>query len=88
MLVSLPSSISFLPRSAGTDFEAGTRSVTITSGMTQACIDIPIEDDEIGREPGKDFMVTFDPPGGTTGTTMMITVTIVDDDGKVSSKFT
>ena len=69
------------------DYNSGPYTVTIPAGQTNATFDIGIINDTV-REGNENFMLTINSsslPGGVTpGNPDIATVTIVDDDGKLS----
>ena len=70
------------------DYDSGPYTVTFPAGQTTSSFSVPINDDDI-LEGNENFMLTIDetllPTGVTRGNPGEATVTIVDDDGKVSS---
>ena len=69
---------------APADYTGTTTTVIISAGQTSITVDIPIVDDEID-EPSEDFIVNGTVTSGNTqNTTASGTVTIIDDDGKLS----
>ena len=71
----------------GIDYDSGRYTVTFTAGVTSVSFDIAINDDKI-LEGNEDFGVSIIPdtlPDGVTdGNPGSATVTIVDDDRKLS----
>ena len=69
------------------DYGSGPYTVTFPAGMTSVPFDIPINDDGI-LEDDENFMITIDPNSLPTGVTRgdpdQATVTIVNDDSKLS----
>ena len=53
--------------------------IPASPGSSRVCVDIPIVDDTI-VENTEDFIVTFEGPPGTSGTTTFTRVVIVDND--------
>ena len=70
------------------DYNSGPYTITILAGQTTATFNVPINDDDI-LEIDENFMLTINsslPDGITRGTPSEATVTIVDDDRKLSYK--
>ena len=69
------------------DYGSGPYTVTFPAGETSVPFDIPINDDSI-LEDDENFMITIDPnslpTGVTPGNPNQATVTIVNDDSKLS----
>jgi hypothetical protein len=66
----------------GEDFASSSAMLTINSDATQACVNLPIPDDQIGMEGDEVFEVVLETPEGVPSTSPEPSmVIIVDDDG-------